>query len=76
MTPTDAVIAEDVGMARREYEDRVQIVADFGAETEATVDVVEDTVIVVTADEQYELDVDGDAQAFIENGILTIEVNE
>ena len=76
MNPTDSVIAEDVGMARREYEDHVQIVADFGAETDASVDVVEGTVIVVADEDQYELDVDGDAQAFMQNGILTIEVNE
>lgn len=76
MTPTDSVIAEDVGISRREYDDHVQIVADFGAETVASVDVIEDTVIVVTGDDQYELDVDGDAQAFMQNGILTIEVKE
>lgn len=76
MTPTDSVIAEDVGISRREYDDHVQIVADFGAETVASVDVIEDTVIVVTGDDQYELDVNGDAQAFMQNGILTIEVKE
>jgi hypothetical protein len=76
MSPTDAVSAEDVGMDRREYDDRVQIVADFGAETEASVDVIDETVIVVTGEEQYELDVDGNAQASMANGVLTIEVNE
>jgi hypothetical protein len=41
------------------------------------VDVVGDTVIVVDGnDEQFELELPegGDAQAFINNGILTIEV--
>jgi len=68
--------AVDVGVSRREYEDRVEVVADFGPGTEASIDVVDGTVIVVVDDEQHELTVDGDAQAFIKNGVVTIEVNE
>ncbi|MFC6963587.1 hypothetical protein ACFQJ8_18040 [Halocatena marina] len=51
------------------------LVADIGLSTEASIDVVDDTAIVVIGDEQYEFDVPaGDAQAFIKNGIVTIEV--
>lgn len=76
MTLSDQLVERDVEVARREFDDRIEFVADFGPEHEASVDMLEDTVIVVTDGDQYELDVDGDAQAFIRNGILTIEVNE
>lgn len=61
-----------------EYDDATVVAADVGDHA-ATVDVVGDTVIVVEGDgDQFELDLpEGrDAQAFITNGILTIEVNE
>ncbi|MFB6312255.1 MAG: hypothetical protein ABEH64_13860 [Salinirussus sp.] len=66
----------DVEVARREVDGRTEIAADFGPATNASVDVLEDTVIVVAGDEQYELEVGPGAQAFMQNGILTIEVNE
>ena len=65
---------EEVAMRRYEYDDGVVLAADFGPSREAVVDVVDGTVIVVTDDDQYELDVEGDASAFISNGVLTIEV--
>lgn len=65
---------EGISVARREHDEGVTLVADFGAQTAASVDVVGETVIVVTDDDQHEIDVAGDAQAFIRNGILTIEV--
>ena len=34
-----------------------------------------DTVIVVADGEQFDIDLDGDARAFMKNGILTIEVD-
>ena len=52
------------------------VAADVGDHA-ATVDVVGDTVIVVGSDgEQFELELPegSDAQAFITNGILTVEV--
>ncbi len=76
MTLSDQLVDRDVEVARRELDDHIEFVADFGSATEASVDVLGDTVIVVADDDQYELDVDGDAQAFMRNGVLTIEVNE
>jgi len=64
-----------VAATQRTYADRSELVADFGPATDATVDVVGETVIVVAGDEQYEIDVEGEAQAFIRNGVLTIEVS-
>ena len=65
-------------MVRRyEYEDGPVIAVDFGTSDDASVEVVDDTVIVVHEDEQYELDVPrqaSDAQAFIKNGVLTIDL--
>lgn len=66
---------------RYEYEDDDVIVVDLGADRDATVDVVDGSAIVVVErdgsdPEQLEIDLpDGDAQAFIRNGVLTIEVN-
>jgi hypothetical protein len=67
--------AADIEWRRREYDDRVEFVADLGPEGHSAVDVVGDTVIVVAGGEQYEFDVDAGARAFITNGVLTIEVN-
>jgi len=60
---------------RYDYEDGTVLAADFGP-GEATVDVVDGTVIVVTDDEQYEFDVPAGASASINNGVLTVEVPE
>lgn len=66
---------EDVGMRRYDYEDGVVIAADLGPETDADVDVVDGTAIVVRGDETYDLDLpEGDARALINNGVLTVEV--
>jgi len=61
---------------RREVDGGVEFVADLGRGQQATVDVVGETVIVVTGDEQYDIDVAADAQAFMKNGVLTIEVRD
>jgi hypothetical protein len=66
---------EDVDLRRYEYDDSLVVAADFGPEHEATVDVVDGTVMVIVDGEQYDLDVKGDARAFIRNGVLTIEVD-
>lgn len=69
---------EDQGIevSRITYDDQTEIVADFGPCSRAAVDVVDGTAIVIVDDEQYDFTVDADAQAFMHNGILTIEVNE
>jgi len=59
---------------RHEYDDGRVVAADFGPAADASVDVLDDTVIAVVDGEQYEVAVEGDARAFIRNGVLTIEV--
>ncbi|MEF8852527.1 MAG: hypothetical protein V5A44_09470 [Haloarculaceae archaeon] len=66
---------DEVAVRRYEYDDGVVLAADFGPEREASVDVVDGTVIVVTSDDQYDIDVGGEADAFMSNGVLTIEVD-
>lgn len=65
-----------IEVGRREYGDHHELIADFGPNADITVDVVGDTVIVVAEEETYDLEVDDSAQAFIKNGVLTIEVTE
>lgn len=57
-----------------EYADSNMIVADFGA-VNGSVDVVDETAMVVIDDEQYEFAVpEGVASAVMNNGIVTVEV--
>jgi HSP20 family molecular chaperone IbpA len=76
MTETQQ-LDDDVTVRRFEYDDDIVLAADLGV-GDASVDVVGDTVIVVTDEDQYELTVpegeDSDARAFMKNGVLTIEV--
>ncbi|MFW6436572.1 MAG: DUF7127 family protein [Halococcoides sp.] len=73
MTAQQAIA--DAPVRQFEYDDRTVYAADVG-EMAAQVDVVGDTVIVVTDDDQYELDVPGeDTAAFMKNGVLTVEVS-
>jgi hypothetical protein len=57
------------------YDDAVVVAADMGT-TDASVDVLGDTVIVVHPDgEQFELTMPSEpTRAFMKNGILTIEM--
>jgi hypothetical protein len=66
----------DAPVRRFEYDDVVVFAADVGVAD--AVDVVDETVIVVAGDQQYdfELPEGEDAQAFIKNGVLTVEVRE
>ena len=65
-----------------DYGDETVVVADLGADVEdATVEVVDETAIVVleseTASQQYEFEVpSGTARAFINNGVLSVEVSD
>jgi hypothetical protein len=72
---TKEQLREDVGLRQYEYDDSYVMAADFGPGRDVTVDVVDDTVIVIHDGEQYDVDVSGDARAFIRNGVLTIEVD-
>jgi len=66
--------AGDIDVRRYEYDDSVVLAADFGYTESASVDVVDDTVIVVDG-EQFDVEIEANAQAFIRNGVLTIEVS-
>lgn len=69
---------DEVPLQRIEYDDTVVFAADLGPVDDASVDVVDGTIIVVAGDEQYEQDLpDGvDARAFINHGVLTIEMSD
>ncbi len=67
---------EGVPVDRHEDEDGFVLAADFGPQTDAQVDIAGSTVIVVTASDQHEFEVEGDSQAFMQNGVLTIEVEK
>lgn len=67
---------EGVNVSQISTEDTTEVVVDFGEVDSCAVDVVGETAIVIAGEEQHELSVPADAQAFITNGVLTIEVNE
>ncbi|PSP97877.1 hypothetical protein BRC94_09280 [Halobacteriales archaeon QS_5_70_17] len=69
---------EREGVVRRyDYDDAVVFAADVGPVEEAAVDVADGTAMVVVDDRQYEFEVPaGDAQAFIKNGVVTVEVEQ
>jgi hypothetical protein len=75
MNPKQQFEKQGVEMRRFEYDDRTELVADLGPTGESSVEIVGETVIAVADGDQYEVDVEGDARAFITNGVLTIEVN-
>lgn len=74
MNPRQQSVAEDVDVRRYAYDDSTVLAADFGHTESASADVVDDTVIVVVDGEQYDIEIEGDARARINNGVLTIEV--
>jgi hypothetical protein len=74
MTVLQQFEEEGIDARRFEYEDGLVLAADFGRGTDAAVDVVDGTVIVVAGEDHHEFEVDGDARAVMNNGILTIEV--
>jgi hypothetical protein len=67
----------DGTLRRYEYDDSTIFAADLGTTDKTSVDMVDQTAIVVVGDEQFEFEVpteDGDVQTALNNGILTIEV--
>jgi hypothetical protein len=73
---TEQQLFDETPLRRFEYDDSVVLAADVGTVGDATVDVVDDTVIVVVGDEQREFEVPGgDARAFINHGVLTVELS-
>ena len=69
-------LVDDRPVRRFEYEDGTEVLAvDLGVAGDTSVDVVGGTAIIATAGDQYDLALPaGDAQAFIKNGVLTVEV--
>jgi hypothetical protein len=76
MNVKEQLAGRDVDVRRFEYEDSTVLAADFGQTGESSVDVVGDTVIVIADGEQYDLEIEDGAQAFMKNGVLTIEVSK
>jgi len=76
MNPKQQFETQGVEMRRFEYDDRTELVADLGPVGESSAEVVGETVIVVADGGHYEVELEGDARAFISNGVLTIEVNK
>jgi putative intracellular protease/amidase len=69
------VVPAEAPVERYEYDDARVLAVDVGAERDAAVDVIDGTAIVVAGGEQAEFDLpDGDAEALIRNGVLTVEV--
>jgi hypothetical protein len=75
MKPMQQLKAQDIDVSRLEYDDSVVLAADFGYVESSSVEIVDGTVIVVVNGEQYDIEIDGDARAFMKNGVLTIEVD-
>lgn len=62
-------------VSRYDYDDATVFVMDVGAGTEASVDIVDGTAMFVVGNEQFDVDVpEGDAQAFMKNGVVGVEV--
>ncbi|AFO56326.1 MULTISPECIES: hypothetical protein [Natrinema] len=77
----DQFTPEEGQVARRyDYDDGTVMAVDFGTEqADASVDIVDGTVIVVLADDQYEIELPADAtnpHTFMKNGVLTVELEE
>lgn len=69
---------DDRIVRRYQYDDGSMLAVDFGGvDADCSVDIVDGTVIVVLGDEQHEFDLPvqaSDAQAFMQNGVLTVEL--
>ena len=76
MTLKQKLNAEGLDVRRRERADGVKFVADLGPGTDAAVDTVGDTVIVVAGDQHHEIDGLAGASVSINNGVLTITTEE
>lgn len=67
-------LGDDAHVQQYEYGDEQVIVADLGF-VDGSVDIVDNTAIIVTEADQYELSLpDAEAHASMNNGVVTIEV--
>lgn len=76
MTLKQTLREQGIEGRRFEYDDRTEFVVDFGPGVDASVDIVDGTALVVVGDEQYDVDLEEDAEVFMTNGVLTFEVRE
>jgi hypothetical protein len=76
MNATERFAERGIDARRIEFDDGVELVADLGPEADASAEFVDETVIIVTGDDQYDIELDAEGQALINNGVLTVEVNE
>ncbi len=67
---------QGVELRQFEYGTHTELVADFGPREESAVDVVDGTAMVIVDGEQYDFPVPADAEVFMSNGVLTIEVSK
>lgn len=65
---------DGITITHQEYEDETVIAVDFGPGVEASLDIVDDTAIVVAGDRQFEFEVPADAtEISVNDGILLIK---
>jgi hypothetical protein len=76
MEMKETLAEKDIAVSQYEYDGAVELVADFGIQHDEHVEIVGDTAIIMVDGTQYEIALDGDAQAFMNNGVVTIEVEE
>lgn len=67
-------IEQGLPVRRVQSGETVEVAVDFGHDADLTAEVLDETVIVIAGGEQYEIGIDGSAEVFISNGVLTIEV--
>lgn len=58
-----------------DYDGRTAHILDFGPAASVSADIVGNTTILVVDDEQYEITLADDAEVFVNNGVVTIEVD-
>jgi hypothetical protein len=68
----------EIPLRRFEYDDSVVFAADVGTVDDVHAGVVDGTVIVIAGDDQYEQELPDnvEARAFINHGVLTIELSD
>lgn len=65
---------EDIVITHREYEDEDIVTIDFGADVEASLDIVGETAIVVAGDRQFEFEIPDEVTEITTNdGMLTLK---
>lgn len=66
---------QDAMVRRYDYDDRTEIVVDFGPGADPTVDVLSDTAIVAIDGEEHDIALpEGSVEAFNHNGVVTFRV--